>query len=237
MSLLSRFTLGYIPLHCLPTVFDNYSTADAVLIGFGVENPDSLEDVRQKLMEEIRENCCNDPVIIVGLKKDVRVSRLAFDETNQTRFERLRLPASGECPAEDVENDFFDHRPQLLPDDRGKIVDARSFPRVRCPDGAFHLVHGQRRRRQGIWYTDRIRCVHHLSDWWKEGRHQRRRNSLIRVYHSFPQFQLWDGGKCRRRVWLEVAGGLPDVLSILEKSVPMLFLLRPQAPVEFTSHF
>ena len=114
-SLLARFTLGYFPPHCLPTVFDSYvaevrvdgrfvqlemwdtadredceglrkvaySKADAILVGFSVDNPDSLENVRQKWVDETTENCLNVPVILVGLKKDVRMSRLALEETNQ----------------------------------------------------------------------------------------------------------------------------------------------------------
>lgn len=49
-----------------------YSKAHVILIGFSVESPDSLENVKAKWAEEARERCPNVPIILVGLKKDLR---------------------------------------------------------------------------------------------------------------------------------------------------------------------
>ena len=49
-----------------------YSKAHVILIGFSVESPDSLENVKAKWADEARERCPNVPIILVGLKKDLR---------------------------------------------------------------------------------------------------------------------------------------------------------------------
>jgi Rho family protein len=49
-----------------------YSKAHVILIGFSVDTPDSLANVRHKWAEEAREKCPGVPVILVGLKKDLR---------------------------------------------------------------------------------------------------------------------------------------------------------------------
>ena len=57
-----------------------YSRAHIILIGFSVDSPDSLENVRHKWVEEARERCPEVPVILVGLKKDLREDPLAREE-------------------------------------------------------------------------------------------------------------------------------------------------------------
>ena len=57
-----------------------YSRAHIILIGFSVDSPDSLENVRHKWVEEARERCPEVPVILVGLKKDLREDPLAKEE-------------------------------------------------------------------------------------------------------------------------------------------------------------
>lgn len=49
-----------------------YSKAHVILIGFSVESPDSLENVKAKWADEARERCPHCPIILVGLKKDLR---------------------------------------------------------------------------------------------------------------------------------------------------------------------
>jgi Rho family protein len=49
-----------------------YSKAHVILIGFSVDTPDSLANIRAKWAEEAREKCPGVPVILVGLKKDLR---------------------------------------------------------------------------------------------------------------------------------------------------------------------
>lgn len=57
-----------------------YSRSHVILIGFSVDSPDSLENVRHKWIDEAREQCPDVPIILVGLKKDLREDPLAIEE-------------------------------------------------------------------------------------------------------------------------------------------------------------
>ncbi|GAQ43242.1 unnamed protein product [Aspergillus niger] len=58
-----------------------YSKAHVILIGFSVDTPDSLENVKHKVwIEEANERCPGVPIILVGLKKDLREDPLAVEE-------------------------------------------------------------------------------------------------------------------------------------------------------------
>lgn len=77
-----------------------YSKAHVLLIGFAVDSPDSLENVKHKVrqidvwggalikvtdswwqwIEEANERCPGVPIILVGLKKDLREDPLAIEE-------------------------------------------------------------------------------------------------------------------------------------------------------------
>ena len=57
-----------------------YSKAHAVLIGFSVDTPESLKNVRHKWVEEANARCPSVPIILVGLKKDLREDPLAVGE-------------------------------------------------------------------------------------------------------------------------------------------------------------
>ncbi|KAF2398368.1 hypothetical protein EJ06DRAFT_104962 [Trichodelitschia bisporula] len=61
-----------------------YAQAHVILIGFSVDSPDSLENVKHKWAEEARERCPGVPIILVGLKKDLR------DDPNAQEQMRLR---------------------------------------------------------------------------------------------------------------------------------------------------
>ncbi|ODV62546.1 Rho family GTPase RHO2 ASCRUDRAFT_32165 [Ascoidea rubescens DSM 1968] len=52
----------------------SYSKAHVVLIGFAIDVPDSLENAGTKWYEEVTANCRGVPIILVGLKKDLRLS-------------------------------------------------------------------------------------------------------------------------------------------------------------------
>jgi len=64
-----------------------------ILIGFSVDSPDSLENVKHKWSEEARERCPNVPIILVGLKKDLRDDPLAMEEM---RKKSLKFTTSAE---------------------------------------------------------------------------------------------------------------------------------------------
>ncbi|PLN79864.1 P-loop containing nucleoside triphosphate hydrolase protein [Aspergillus taichungensis] len=57
-----------------------YSKAHVILIGFAIDTPDSLENVKHKWAEEANERCPGVPIIIVGLKKDLRDDPMAIEE-------------------------------------------------------------------------------------------------------------------------------------------------------------
>jgi len=57
-----------------------YSKAHVILIGFSIDSPDSLSNVQAKWAEEAREKCPGVPVILVGLKKDLRDDPVVQEE-------------------------------------------------------------------------------------------------------------------------------------------------------------
>lgn len=50
----------------------SYSKANIILIGFALNAPDSLENACVKWAQEVKQYCPNAPVILIGLKKDLR---------------------------------------------------------------------------------------------------------------------------------------------------------------------
>lgn len=57
-----------------------YSKAHVILVGFSIDNPDSLDNVRLKWVEEANDRCPGVPIILVGLKKDLRDDHIAIQE-------------------------------------------------------------------------------------------------------------------------------------------------------------
>uniref|UniRef100_A0A8C6QEC9 Uncharacterized protein n=1 Tax=Nannospalax galili TaxID=1026970 RepID=A0A8C6QEC9_NANGA len=49
-----------------------YPDADAILMCFSIESPDSLENIAEKWTSEVKHVCPNVPIILVGNKKDLR---------------------------------------------------------------------------------------------------------------------------------------------------------------------
>jgi len=70
-----------------------YSKAHVILIGFSVDTPDSLDNVKHKWVEEASERCPGVPIILVGLKKDLREDPVAIEEM---RKKSLRFVTSRE---------------------------------------------------------------------------------------------------------------------------------------------
>lgn len=50
----------------------SYSKSNVILIAFAIDAPDSLDNVTAKWIEEVNRECPDTPVILVGLKKDLR---------------------------------------------------------------------------------------------------------------------------------------------------------------------
>ncbi|KAK3906630.1 P-loop containing nucleoside triphosphate hydrolase protein [Staphylotrichum tortipilum] len=78
-----------------------YSKAHVILIGFSVDTPDSLDNVKHKWVVEAQERCPDVPIILVGLKKDLRDDPVAIEEMRK-RSQRFVSPADGEHAAKDI---------------------------------------------------------------------------------------------------------------------------------------
>lgn len=50
----------------------SYPDTNVVLVCFSIDNPDSLENVSEKWIPEVRHFCSNVPFLLVGCKKDLR---------------------------------------------------------------------------------------------------------------------------------------------------------------------
>lgn len=73
-----------------------YSKAHVLLIGFSVDTPDSLENVKAKWAEEARERCPGVPIILVGLKKDLRDDPLAQEEMRKKSLKFITQKAGSD---------------------------------------------------------------------------------------------------------------------------------------------
>lgn len=65
----------------------SYSKADIIVIGFAVNDPESLDNARSKWAEEALRYCPNAPIILVGLKKDLR------SHSDEASHEEMTSPA------------------------------------------------------------------------------------------------------------------------------------------------
>jgi len=58
----------------------SYSKSNVILIAFAIDAPDTLDNVTSKWIGEVSRECPDTPVILVGLKKDLRQPRHAMTE-------------------------------------------------------------------------------------------------------------------------------------------------------------
>ncbi|KAF7188727.1 GTP-binding protein rho2 [Pseudocercospora fuligena] len=72
-----------------------YSQAHVILIAFSVSSPDSLHNITTKWHPEVLERCPNVPIILVGLKKDLRDDPVAQEEMRK-RSEKFLTFEEGE---------------------------------------------------------------------------------------------------------------------------------------------
>ncbi|KAL1925317.1 uncharacterized protein VTP21DRAFT_200 [Calcarisporiella thermophila] len=77
----------------------SYSRADVILIAFTIGDPDSLENVTTKWIEEVNSACPDVPVLLVGLKKDLRENPAAIQEMEGRNFVSQR---EGESVAQQI---------------------------------------------------------------------------------------------------------------------------------------
>lgn len=78
-----------------------YSQAHVILIGFSIDTPDSLENVKSKWATEAQERCPGIPIILVGLKKDLRDDPMAQEEMRK-RSQKFLTTRAGEQMREDI---------------------------------------------------------------------------------------------------------------------------------------
>ncbi|KAK4454438.1 GTP-binding protein rho2 [Podospora aff. communis PSN243] len=78
-----------------------YSKAHVILIGFSVDTPDSLDNVKHKWVVEAQERCPDVPIILVGLKKDLRGDPVAVEEMRK-RSQRFVTESEGEHAAREI---------------------------------------------------------------------------------------------------------------------------------------
>jgi Ras homolog gene family, member A len=57
----------------------SYPNTDIVLLSFSIDQPDSLENVEEQWVPEIRHFCADVPCLLVGCKKDLRMNRRVVD--------------------------------------------------------------------------------------------------------------------------------------------------------------
>lgn len=78
-----------------------YSSAHVIIIGFSIDTPDSLDNVKHKWIEEATERCPDVPIILVGLKKDLREDPVAIEEMRM-RSQRFVTSHDGELAAREI---------------------------------------------------------------------------------------------------------------------------------------
>ncbi|CAG8689585.1 20733_t:CDS:2 [Cetraspora pellucida] len=76
----------------------SYHKAHVILIAFSVDLPDSLENVSAKWIGEVASLCPNIPIILVGLKKDLRDNESAIAEMQKKGISFVS-PKQGEMMA------------------------------------------------------------------------------------------------------------------------------------------
>ncbi|KAI4266929.1 MAG: hypothetical protein L6R35_006902 [Caloplaca aegaea] len=78
-----------------------YSKAHVILIGFSIDTPDSLDNVKHKWVEEANERCPSVPIILVGLKKDLREDQMAQEEMRK-KSQHFTTDSEGNNVARDI---------------------------------------------------------------------------------------------------------------------------------------
>ena len=78
----------------------SYPDSDVIVMCFGIDNPDSLENITEKWQPEVRHFCPRVPVVLVGNKKDLRNLMLQYGDTS--------VPFQKSYPSIGLKEFFFD---------------------------------------------------------------------------------------------------------------------------------
>ncbi|XP_059510380.1 rho-related GTP-binding protein RhoB-like [Stegostoma tigrinum] len=79
----------------------SYPDTDVILICFSVDSPDSLRNIPDKWMPEVRHFCPGVPVVLVGNKKDLRSDQRVLKELARSKKEPVRWE-EGQAMAERI---------------------------------------------------------------------------------------------------------------------------------------
>lgn len=76
----------------------SYPDTDVILMCFSVDSPDSLENIPEKWVPEVKHFCPNVPIILVGNKKDLRNDEAVKHELSRLKLEPVK-PEEGRAMA------------------------------------------------------------------------------------------------------------------------------------------
>jgi len=107
-----------------------YSQAHVILIAFSVDTPDSLENIKHKWADEAAERCPGVPIILVGLKKDLREDPVAQEEMRK-RSQKFISRKQGEDMKEDIGARKYLECSSLTGDGVDDVFEAIPSPRKR----------------------------------------------------------------------------------------------------------
>ncbi|KAI4519150.1 hypothetical protein K523DRAFT_325516 [Schizophyllum commune Tattone D] len=79
----------------------SYPDSHVILICFAVDSPDSLDNVQEKWYSEVTHFCNGLPIILVGLKKDLRRDPRVIEELRRTN-QRPVTPEEGMAVAQKI---------------------------------------------------------------------------------------------------------------------------------------
>ena len=79
----------------------SYPDTDVILMCFAIDSPDSLENIPEKWIPEVKHFCPNIPVILVGNKKDLRNDIQTIKELGK-RSQKPVTPEEGRVMAEKI---------------------------------------------------------------------------------------------------------------------------------------
>lgn len=68
----------------------SYPDTDVILMCFGIDQPDSLENIPEKWTPEVKHFCPNVPIILVGNKKDLRNDPGTISELQKMKQETVK---------------------------------------------------------------------------------------------------------------------------------------------------
>lgn len=63
----------------------SYPDTDVILMCFSIDSPDSLENIPEKWVPEVKHFCPNVPIVLVGNKKDLRTDSYTIKELARTK--------------------------------------------------------------------------------------------------------------------------------------------------------